>query len=100
MTGLSSSRLKIAVTKGKLSVTLNALLGVQIPIIFSGVTFIVGAAIMAGAVHISMIIIGRIILGLGVGVGSTVSAPWQALHAHVLRVLHPCSPVLWQALLM
>ena len=44
----------------------------QVPIIFSGCTFIVGAAIMAGAVHISMIIIGRLILGLGVGVGTTV----------------------------
>ena len=44
----------------------------QAPLVFSGITFIVGAGIMAGAVHISMIIVGRIILGLGVGVGTTV----------------------------
>ena len=37
---------------------------------------------MAGAVHISMIIIGRLILGLGVGVGSTVSTSLQALCAY------------------
>lgn len=53
---------------------------VQAPIIFSGLTFIVGAAIMAGAVHISMIIMGRLILGLGVGVGTTVNHLSQALH--------------------
>lgn len=64
---------------------------VQIPIIFSGATFIVGAAIMAAAVHISMIIIGRLILGLGVGVGSTVSAPRHALHAHAHWVLKYCT---------
>ena len=46
---------------------------VQIPLIFAGLTFVVGAAIMAGAVHIAMVIVGRLILGLGVGVGTTVS---------------------------
>lgn len=45
---------------------------VQIPLIFAGLTFVVGAAIMASAVHIAMIIVGRLILGLGVGVGTTV----------------------------
>ena len=35
-------------------------------------TFVVGAAIMAGAVHLGMVIVGRLILGLGVGVGTTV----------------------------
>ena len=64
---------------------------VQIPIIFSGATFIVGAAIMACAVHISMIIIGRLILGLGVGVGSTVSAPRHAWHALAHWVLRSCT---------
>ena len=44
----------------------------QIPLIFAGLTFVVGAAIMAGAVHIAMVIVGRLILGLGVGVGTTV----------------------------
>ena len=44
----------------------------QIPLIFAGLTFVVGAAIMASAVHIGMIIVGRLILGLGVGVGTTV----------------------------
>ena len=52
----------------------------QGPLVFSGLTFIVGAAIMAGAVHISMIIVGRLILGLGVGVGTTVRE----------QSLHPC----------
>lgn len=44
----------------------------QIPLIFAGLTFVVGAAIMASAVNLGMIIVGRLILGLGVGVGTTV----------------------------
>ena len=53
----------------------------QAPLVFSGITFIVGAGIMAGAVHISMIIVGRIILGLGVGVGTTVRLQDLLQHA-------------------
>ena len=67
----------------------------QAPIVFSGITFIVGAAIMAGAVHISMIIIGRLILGLGVGVGTTASCSLQALHCScrlVPEILQFCRP--------
>ncbi len=44
----------------------------QIPLIFAGMTFVVGAAIMAASVHLAMVIVGRLILGLGVGVGTTV----------------------------
>ena len=40
---------------------------------------------MAGAVHISMIIIGRIILGLGVGVGTTVRPQDLPMHAEGAR---------------
>ncbi|CAL5228352.1 g11467 [Coccomyxa viridis] len=69
---LTVSCLYLAAMVGALGSELARPYGRRIPIIFSGATFIVGAAIMACAVHISMIIIGRLILGLGVGVGSTV----------------------------
>lgn len=58
---------------------------VQIPLIFAGLTFVVGAAIMAGAVHIAMVIVGRLILGLGVGVGTTVSK----IHVCMQSLGHP-----------
>lgn len=43
-------------------------------LILSGVTFVVGAALSAGAEHISMVVLGRLVLGLGVGGGTTVGA--------------------------
>ena len=43
-------------------------------LILSGVTFVVGAALSAGAEHISMVVLGRLVLGLGVGGGTTVRA--------------------------
>ncbi|KAA8547817.1 hypothetical protein F0562_004246 [Nyssa sinensis] len=42
--------------------------------IFGGLTFLLGAILNAAAVHISMLIIGRILLGIGVGF-STQSVP-------------------------
>lgn len=39
-------------------------------IIIAGITFIVGAGLMAGAVEIGMLVVGRLILGVGVGIGS------------------------------
>ena len=58
----------------------------QIPLIFAGLTFVVGAAIMAGAVHLGMVIVGRLILGLGVGVGTTVSCMLLTV------LMSPCLP--------
>lgn len=46
----------------------------QCVLILSGVTFVVGAALSAGAEHISMVVLGRLVLGLGVGGGTTVRA--------------------------
>ena len=63
----------------------------QIPLIFAGLTFVVGAAIMASAVSLAMIIVGRLILGLGVGVGTTVrktnflSWPIQSCQVHMIQ---------------
>ena len=39
----------------------------------SGVLFVVGAGIQAGAVNVAMLVIGRVVLGLGVGMASLVS---------------------------
>ena len=44
-------------------------------LILSGVMFVIGAALSAGAEHISMVVLGRLVLGLGVGGGTTVRAP-------------------------
>ncbi len=65
----------------------------QIPLIFAGLTFVVGAAIMASAVNLGMIIVGRLVLGLGVGVGTTVrkthslSWPIQSCQLHKIHLV-------------
>ena len=67
----------------------------QIPLIFAGLTFVVGAAIMASAVHIGMIIVGRLILGLGVGVGTTVQPQRLSLPDIVLSGVLHCPGSYW-----
>ena len=42
-----------------------------------GVLFIIGAALQAGAVHLGMISVGRIMLGFGVGLANQVGLPAQ-----------------------
>ena len=37
-----------------------------------GALFIIGAALQAGAVHLAMLIVGRVMLGLGVGLANQV----------------------------
>ncbi len=44
----------------------------QSVLILAGVMFVIGAALSAGAVNLSMVVLGRLVLGLGVGGGTTV----------------------------
>lgn len=45
------------------------------PLLFvSGVLFVAGAAIQAGAVNVAMLVVGRVVLGLGVGIASLVQS--------------------------
>ncbi len=46
--------------------------GRRAAIAFSGLAFCLGAALSAGAVHIAMVVVGRVLLGVGVGIGNTV----------------------------
>ena len=48
--------------------------GVQPLLFVSGVMFVIGAALQAGAVETGMLIVGRVVLGVGVGIASLVSA--------------------------
>ena len=41
--------------------------------IVAGAAFIVGSAILAGAVDVAMLVVGRVLLGIGVGLCSLVS---------------------------
>lgn len=48
-------------------------LGRKLTISIAGACFIIGITLCAAAVQISMLIVGRIIIGLGVGFGNQVS---------------------------
>jgi len=53
---------------------------VQSVLILAGVMFVIGAALSAGAVNIAMVVLGRLVLGLGVGGGTTArSRAWLCL---------------------
>ena len=44
----------------------------QVTMVWAGVFFTIGAVILAAAVNMAMLVIGRLVLGLGVGIGTTV----------------------------
>lgn len=46
--------------------------GRRISIIFGGISFLMGAAINASALSIAMLLLGRILLGVGIGFGNQV----------------------------
>ena len=45
----------------------------QLPLFIAGVMFITGAIIMAAAETVALLVVGRLILGIGVGLSSLVS---------------------------
>ena len=47
--------------------------------IVAGVCFIIGGGLMAGAVDVAMLVVGRIFLGFGVGLCSLVSCLFSSL---------------------
>ena len=44
----------------------------QLPLFVAGIAFVAGAGVMAGAVDIGMLVAGRVLLGIGVGLASLV----------------------------
>ena len=44
----------------------------QLPLLVAGIFFLIGTGIMAGAVHVAMLVVGRVLLGFGVGIASLV----------------------------
>ena len=82
-------------------------MALQLPLIVSGVAFIAGAGVMAGAVDVGMLVAGRVLLGIGVGLASLVvpmfnaeCAPAQWRGGMNIRTppLAPCLPVCCAAL--
>ncbi|CAN1328123.1 Sugar transport protein 7 [Linum perenne] len=51
--------------------------GRRISIIIGGISFLIGASLNAAAVHIAMLLLGRILLGIGIGFGNQVSLHLQ-----------------------
>jgi MFS transporter, SP family, sugar:H+ symporter len=54
------------------------LCGAQLVLFVSGAFFAVGAGIQAGAADVAMLIVGRVLLGVGVGLASLVSGGLSA----------------------
>lgn len=50
----------------------------QVTIVISGACFAIGAVLQAAAVDIAMLIIGRCVLGLGVGIGTMIGPVYLA----------------------
>ena len=46
---------------------------VQLPLFLAGVMFIAGAIIMAAAGTVALLVVGRLVLGIGVGLSALVS---------------------------
>lgn len=61
-----------AIVAGFIATSFARRYGRKVVLFVSGVFFFAGAAVQAGAVHISMVIIGRVLLGVGVGFASLV----------------------------
>ena len=59
-----------------------------------GLLFIIGAALQAGAVHLAMLIVGRIMLGFGVGLANQVGQPFSniiiSFRGHASCAILPC----------
>ena len=61
--------------RGMNQINLSRVLGRRRTMTIGGALFIIGAALQAGAVHLAMLIIGRVMLGLGVGLANQVRSP-------------------------
>lgn len=61
--------------------------GRRITIICGGIFFLIGATLNAAAVNLAMLLLGRIMLGFGIGFGNQVPAPWIPL-----SYINCCSP--------
>ena len=57
-----------------------------------GILFIIGAALQAGAVHLAMLIVGRIMLGFGVRLSWSAWTPITAWLDHIRTDLKHQSP--------
>ena len=57
-----------------------------------GLLFIIGAALQAGAVHLAMLIVGRVMLGFGVGLANQVGTP-PAPRPLTLLFMQACVPL-------
>ncbi len=59
-------------------------------LLLGGLAFLIGTGLLAGAVHISMLFLGRVFLGIGVGFANQVSTSlcyWFAIqHAGMLNL--------------
>ena len=56
----------------------------QFPVFVSGVSFVIGAILMATAQSVVRLVIGRMFLGVGVGLASLVGCCCSSIHVHVL----------------
>ena len=65
----------------------------QLPLFVAGIAFVAGAGVMAGAVDVGMLVAGRVLLGIGVGLASLVvpmcTLPYCILQRACMGSLNP-----------
>lgn len=72
LTAFTSSLYLAALVASFFASTVTRVFGRKISMLFGGVTFLAGAAINGAAKDVAMLIIGRILLGVGVGFANQV----------------------------
>ena len=70
---------------------------VQLPLFIAGVMFITGAIIMAAAGTVALLVVGRLILGIGVGLSSLVSSLLLGSVPHSGFMVPPSTPTMFCA---
>ncbi|KAK9817756.1 hypothetical protein WJX72_001683 [[Myrmecia] bisecta] len=67
-----------AIVFGLLAAPFTRKYGRKPPLVVAGIFFVIGSAVMAGGVNVAMLIVGRVLLGVGVGLASLVMPMYNA----------------------
>lgn len=86
LTSFTSSLYLAGLVSSLVASRLTAALGRRNVIVLGGATFMIGSAFNAGAENVSMLILGRILLGFGVGFTNQVKSKFVYIYEIIIRI--------------